>query len=126
MPEKQASRNKPAESRPITSLSRQGNQKSIPVPEKKTSVQKNANSANNGGIQNGYAGTGGGRGEGDSVVFNRNARGGYAYGNGSGQAITSQTRDVGDAMYFKSVQKKVESIGVINFPQKNGTRLYDS
>lgn len=123
MPEKQASRNKPAESRPITSLSRQGNQKSIPVPEKKTSVQKNANSANNGGIQNGYAGTGGGRGEGDSVVFNRNARGGYAYGNGSGQAITSQTRDVGDAMYFKSVQKKVESIGVINFPQK-GTRLY--
>ncbi len=124
MPEKQASRNKPAESRPITSLSRQGNQKSIPVPEKKTSVQKKANSANNGGIQNGYGGTGGGRGEGDSVVFNRNARGGYAYGNGSGQAITSQTRDVGDAMYFKSVQKKVESIGVINFPQKNGTRLY--
>ena len=125
IPEKQVPKNKPVESRPITSLSRQDSQKSIPVPEKKTyPVQKNANSANNGTIQNGHAGTGGGRGEGDSVVFNRNARGGYAYGNAAGQAITSRTRDVGDAMYFKSVQKKVESIGVINFPQKNGTRLY--
>lgn len=124
MPQKKAPENKLAENRPITSLSRQGNQKSIPIPEKKTSPQKNANPANNGGSQNGNGGTGGGRGEGDSVVFNRNARGGYAYGNGGGQIITSQTRDVGDAMYFKSVQKKVESIGVINFPQKNGTRLY--
>ncbi len=125
MPEKQVPKNKPAESHPITSLSKQGNPKSIPVPEKKINpAEKNANSANKGGTQNGYGGMGGGRGEGDSVVFNRNARGGYAYGNGSGQAITSQTRDVGDAMYFKSVQKKVESIGVINFPQKNGTRLY--
>ena len=124
MPQKKAPENKLAENRPITSLSRQGNQKSIPIPEKKTSPQKNANPANNGGSQNGNGGTGGGRGEGDSDVFNRNARGGYAYGNGGGQIITSQTRDVGDAMYFKSVQKKVESIGVINFPQKNGTRLY--
>ena len=125
MPEKHVLKNKPAESRPITSLSKQGNQKSIPVPETKTNpVHKNAHSSNKGGTQNWYGGTGGGRGEDDSVVFNRNARGGYAYGNGSCQAITSQTRDVGDAMYFKSVQKKVESIGVINFPQKNGTRLY--
>ncbi len=124
IPQKKAPENKPVESRPITSLSRQGNQKSIPVPEKKISPQKSANPANNGGSRNGNGGTGGGRGEGDSVVFNRNARGGYAYGNDGGQTITSQTRDVGDAMYFKSVQKKVESIGVINFPQKNGTRLY--
>lgn len=124
IPQKKAPENKPVESRPITSLSRQGNQKSIPVPEKKISPQKSANPANNGGSRNGNGGTGGGRGEGDSVVFNRNARGGYAYGDDRGQIITSQTRDVGDAMYFKSVQKKVESIGVINFPQKNGTRLY--
>ncbi len=124
IPQKKAPENKPVESRPITSLSRQGNQKSIPVPEKKISPQKSANPANNGGSRNGNGGTGGGRGEGDSVVFNRNARGGYAYGDDRGQTITSQTRDVGDAMYFKSVQKKVESIGVINFPQKNGTRLY--
>ena len=124
IPQKKAPENKPVESRPITSLSRQGNQKSIPVPEKKISPQKSANPANNGGSRNGNGGTGGGRGEGDSVVFNRNARGGYAYGDDRGQTITSQTRDVGDDMYFKSVQKKVESIGVINFPQKNGTRLY--
>ncbi len=119
-PEKKMPKNKPAESRPITSLSRQDNQKSIPVQEKKQPAQKNTHAA----TQNGQGGTGGGRGEGDSVVFNRNARGGYAYGNGSGQTITAKTRDVGDAMYFKSVQSKVENIGVINFPQKNGTRLY--
>ena len=45
MPEKHVLKNKPAESRPITSLSKQGNQKSIPVPETKTNpVQKNAHS----------------------------------------------------------------------------------
>ena len=125
IPEKNIPENKPAESRPITSLSRQDNQKSIPVRDKKeNNTHKNVDPANKGGIQNGYGGAGGGRGEGDSVVFNRNARGGYEYGNGGGPAITAQSKDVGDAMYFKSVQKKVENIGVINFPQKNGTRLY--
>ena len=55
MPEKHVLKNKPAESRPITSLSKQGNQKSIPVPETKTNpVQKNAHSSNKGGTQNGY------------------------------------------------------------------------
>ena len=118
----QRTRNGSREEKLITSLSRQDNQKNIPVPEKKIkNPQKNVRPIDKG---NTYAGQGGGRGEGDSVVFNRNARGGYAYGNGSGPAITAQTRDVGDAMYFKTVQKKVENIGVINFPQKNGTRLY--
>lgn len=116
----QRTRTGPGERKLITSLSRQDNQKNIPVPEKKIEdPQKNVIPIDKG---NTYAGQGGGRGEGDSVVFNRNARGGYAYG--SGPAITARTRDVGDAMYFKTVQKKVESIGVINFPQKNGTRLY--
>ena len=121
VPEKQIPIRKPAESRPITSLSKQSNQKNIPLPEKKKEAsQKTVERENN----SGSGGTGGGRGDGDSVVFNRNARGGYAYGNGNGPAITAKTSDAADALYFKSVQKKVENIGVINFPQKNGARLY--
>ncbi len=38
--------------------------------------------------------------------------------------ITASTRDVGYAMYYKALRKRVESLGLINFPQKNGTRLY--
>lgn len=125
VPENHVPNSKPAESRPITSLSKKGNQKNIPVPGKKSNTaQKNTGATNKSDVQAGQGGTGGGRGDGDSVVFNRNARGGYAYGNGSGQPITAQTKDVGDALYFKSVQRKVENIGVINFPQKNGARLY--
>lgn len=122
VPEKQIPTRKPAESRPITSLSKQSNQKNIPLPEKKKDAsQKTVERGNN---YSGQGGTGGGRGDGDSVVFNRNARGGYAFGNGNGPAITAKTSDAADALYFKSVQKKVENIGVINFPQKNGARLY--
>lgn len=122
VPEKQIPTRKPAESRPITSLSKQSNQKNIPLPEKKKEAsQKTVERGNN---YSGQGGTGGGRGDGDSVVFNRNARGGYAFGNGNGPAITAKTSDAADALYFKSVQKKVENIGVINFPQKNGARLY--
>ena len=72
-----------------------------------------------------------------SVVFRRNARGG---GSGSGNGgtggggvgygmqgrpvITANTRDVGYAMYYKALRKRVENFGLINFPQRNGTRLY--
>lgn len=116
---------RPVEKRPVTSLSKKSNLKNIPLPDrKKDNIQQNDRPVDKGSVYAARGGTGGGRGEGDSVVFNRNARGGYAYGNDSGQAITSQTKDVGDALYFKSVQKKVENIGVINFPQKNGARLY--
>ena len=38
--------------------------------------------------------------------------------------ITANTRDVGYAMYYKALRKKVENLGLINFPQRNGTRLY--
>lgn len=111
-------------SRPITSLSRQNNQNNIPLQEKPEEIpEKNGSPVEKG---NSYAGSGigGGRGDGDSVVFNRNARGGYSLGNAGVQPITAQSRNAGDVLYFKTVQKKVEDIGVINFPQKNGSRLY--
>lgn len=72
-----------------------------------------------------------------SVVFRRNARGsGSGAGGGSGgtggggygvqgrPVITANTRDVGYAMYYKALRKRVENFGLINFPQRNGTRLY--
>ena len=70
--------------------------------------------------------------DGRSVVFRRNVS-----GNGKGMntdiggpvssgrpVITANTRDVGYAMYYKALRKKVENLGLINFPQRNGTRLY--
>ena len=123
-PQRAVEKGKPAQGRPITSLSRQSNQKNIPRPEKPVANPSDkARSVENGNTYAG-GGIGGGRGEGDSVVFNRNARGGYALGSAGGQPITAQSRDPGEALYFKTVQKKVENIGVINFPQKNGARLY--
>lgn len=65
-----------------------------------------------------------------SVVFrrngNRNGSGSIAYGSGAASRpiITANTRDVGYAMYYKALRKRVENIGLINFPQKNGSRLY--
>lgn len=38
--------------------------------------------------------------------------------------ITLSTRAVGYAGYYKNFQKKVEDIGTLNFPQKNGRKLY--
>ncbi len=38
--------------------------------------------------------------------------------------ITPSTREVGYAMYYKEMQKRVEDIGTLNFPQRNGTKLY--
>lgn len=64
-----------------------------------------------------------------SVVFRRNGnRNGGDTANGYGAAnrpvITASTRDVGYAMYYKALRKRVENLGLINFPQKNGSRLY--
>ena len=72
-----------------------------------------------------------------SVVFRRNARGdgsgtgsggtgggGGGYGMQGRPVITANTRDVGYAMYYKALRKRVESFGLINFPQRNGTKLY--
>lgn len=38
--------------------------------------------------------------------------------------ITPKTREVGYAMYYKSMQRKIENIGTLNFPQRNGKKLY--
>ena len=38
--------------------------------------------------------------------------------------ITPSTRGVGYAMYYKTLQKRIEDIGTLNFPQKNGRKLY--
>ncbi|MES2316746.1 MAG: TonB family protein [Pseudomonadota bacterium] len=38
--------------------------------------------------------------------------------------ITPSTREVGYAMYYKDMQKRVEEIGTLNFPQKSGKKMY--
>lgn len=38
--------------------------------------------------------------------------------------ITPSTREVGYAMYYKDMQKRVEEIGTLNFPQRNGRKMY--
>lgn len=38
--------------------------------------------------------------------------------------ISPRTREVGHAMYYKSMQRKIENIGTLNFPQRNGRKLY--
>lgn len=38
--------------------------------------------------------------------------------------ITPSTREVGYAMYYQRLQRKVEEVGTLNFPQKNGRKLY--
>ncbi|UGQ45642.1 TonB family protein [Massilia endophytica] len=38
--------------------------------------------------------------------------------------ITPSTREVGYAMYYKQLQRRIEEIGTLNFPQKNGRKLY--
>ncbi|MDO8701317.1 MAG: TonB family protein [Undibacterium sp.] len=38
--------------------------------------------------------------------------------------ITPSTQAVGYAMYYKALQKKVEDVGTLNFPQKDGKKLY--
>jgi protein TonB len=38
--------------------------------------------------------------------------------------ITPSTREVGYAMYYAALQKQVENLGTLNFPQKDGQKLY--
>jgi protein TonB len=38
--------------------------------------------------------------------------------------ITPSTRAVGYAMYYNQVSKRIEDVGTLNFPQKNGKKLY--
>lgn len=38
--------------------------------------------------------------------------------------ITPSTQEVGYAMYYATLQKRIENIGTLNFPQQNGKKLY--
>lgn len=38
--------------------------------------------------------------------------------------ISPSTREVGYAMYFDSVRQRIEKIGTLNFPQKDGRKIY--
>ena len=38
--------------------------------------------------------------------------------------ITPSTQEVGYAVYYKAMQKRVEEIGTLNFPQRNGKKMY--
>jgi protein TonB len=38
--------------------------------------------------------------------------------------ITPSTRQVGYAVYYNTMAKRIEDIGTLNFPQKNGKKLY--
>lgn len=38
--------------------------------------------------------------------------------------ITPSTREAGYAIYYKTMQKRIEDIGTLNFPQVNGRKLY--
>ena len=38
--------------------------------------------------------------------------------------ITPSTQEVGYAMYYKTMQKRIEDIGTLNFPQQDGQKLY--
>jgi protein TonB len=38
--------------------------------------------------------------------------------------ITPSTQEVGYAMYYKAMQKRVEEIGTLNFPQVEGRKIY--
>jgi protein TonB len=38
--------------------------------------------------------------------------------------ITPSTQEVGYAMYYKTLQDRIEKIGTLNFPQQDGNKLY--
>ena len=38
--------------------------------------------------------------------------------------ISPSTREVGYALYYKSMKQRIEKIGTLNFPNKNGEKLY--
>lgn len=68
--------------------------------------------------------------QGRSVVFRRDGRkDGKDMDTGNSvfvgrPVITANTRDVAYALYYRALRKKVENFGLINFPQRNGVRLY--
>lgn len=59
-----------------------------------------------------------------SVVFRKDVNKADMGNAGKRPVITANTRDVGYAMYYKALRKRVENMGFVNFPQQNGTRLY--
>jgi protein TonB len=38
--------------------------------------------------------------------------------------ITPSTREVGYAMYYAALQRRIENLGTLNFPQQNGKKMY--
>jgi protein TonB len=38
--------------------------------------------------------------------------------------LSPSTQAVGHAIYYKALQKKIEDVGTLNFPQKNGKKMY--
>ncbi|MBS7327645.1 MAG: TonB C-terminal domain-containing protein [Oxalobacter sp.] len=58
-----------------------------------------------------------------SVVFRRGA-GRQAASGGGRPIITASTRDPVYAMYYRTLRSRIEHLGNINFPQRNGVRLY--
>lgn len=38
--------------------------------------------------------------------------------------ISPSTRQVGYALYYKAMQRRIEDVGTLNFPQTNGAKLY--
>jgi len=38
--------------------------------------------------------------------------------------ITARTREAGYALYYKAMQEKIEKLGTLNFPQRDGQKLY--
>lgn len=38
--------------------------------------------------------------------------------------ITPSTKEVGYAVYYSALQKKIENLGTLNFPEQNGKKLY--
>ncbi|WP_050478995.1 TonB C-terminal domain-containing protein [Herbaspirillum rhizosphaerae] len=38
--------------------------------------------------------------------------------------ITARTREAGYALYYKAMQEKIERLGTLNFPQRDGKKLY--
>ncbi len=60
--------------------------------------------------------------DGRSVVFRQNAP---VRGESSARpVITAATREPVYAMYYRTLRSRIEHLGYINFPQKNGYRLY--
>ena len=57
-----------------------------------------------------------------SVVFRRGA--GRQAAQTGRPVITASTRDPVYAMYFRALRSRIEHLGNINFPQRNGVRLY--